>query len=292
MMAETTAQPAPRSTSRRNRSIFATFWTYFALLWLVIYCLFPLGWMISTSFKPTEDTYVIPPLWIPPHPTLSSYETILGIQNFPRYFFNSAVVSLATTILALIFACLAGYGFSRFRFRGSRLLMVFTLITQMFPGILLVIPYFAVMNSLGLFNTYPALVIAYTSFSLPFCIWMLKGFFDSIPAELDEAAMIDGCGRFSAFLRVILPLSAPGLAATAIFSFLIAWNEFLFAVALTSTPDMSLVTVGIVSNIGQFRIAWNDLMAAAVLATIPTITLYTFLERYLVQGLTAGAVKG
>lgn len=272
--------------------LLGAFWTYFALLWLVVYCLFPLAWMVSTSLKPTEDTYVIPPLWIPSHPTLNSYRMILGIQNFPRYFFNSSIVSFSTTVLAMVFAGLAGYGFSRFRFRGSRVLMIFTLMTQMFPGILLVIPYFSLMGAAGLLNTYPALVIAYTSFSLPFCTWMLKGFFDSIPAELDEAAMIDGCSRTSAFLRVILPLSAPGLVATAIFSFLVAWNEFLFAVVLMSTPGMYLVTVGIASNIGQFRIQWNDLMAASVLATLPTIILYAFLERYLVQGLTAGAVKG
>lgn len=281
-----------RGGHRTCARLLGVFWTYFALLWLVVYCLFPLAWMVSTSLKPTEDTYVIPPLWIPPHPTLNSYRMILGIQNFPRYFFNSSIVSFSTTVLAMVFAGLAGYGFSRFRFRGSRVLMIFTLMTQMFPGILLVIPYFSLMGAAGLLNTYPALVIAYTSFSLPFCTWMLKGFFDSIPAELDEAAMIDGCSRTSAFLRVILPLSAPGLVATAIFSFLVAWNEFLFAVVLTSTPGMYLVTVGIASNIGQFRIQWNDLMAASVLATLPTIILYAFLERYLVQGLTAGAVKG
>jgi ABC-type glycerol-3-phosphate transport system permease component len=286
--------PGSKASGRRKpRSrLLRGFWTYLALLWLVVYCLFPLAWMISTSLKPTEDTYVIPPLWIPPKPTLQSYRMILGIQNFAQYFLNSGIVSLSTTVLAMIFAGFAGYGFARFRFRGSRALMIFTLMTQMFPGILLVIPYFAVMSATGLLNTYPALVIAYTSFSLPFCTWMLKGFFDSIPAELDEAAMIDGCSRTSAFLRVILPLSAPGLVATAIFSFLVAWNEFLFAVVLTSTPDMYLVTVGIASNIGQFRVQWNDLMAASVLATLPTIILYAFLERYLVQGLTAGAVKG
>ncbi len=282
----------PRGWRKAWARLLRGFWTYLALVWLVVYCLFPLAWMISTSLKPTEDTYVIPPLWVPPNPTLKSYAMILGIQNFPRYFLNSGIVSLSTTVLAMVFAGLAGYGFARFRFRGSRALMIFTLMTQMFPGILLVIPYFSVMTVTGLLNTYPALVIAYTSFSLPFCVWMLKGFFDSIPAELDEAAMIDGCSRTSAFLRIIVPLSAPGLVATAIFSFLVAWNEFLFAVVLTSTPDMYLVTVGIASNIGQFRIQWNDLMAASVLATLPTITLYAFLERYLVQGLTAGAVKG
>jgi ABC-type glycerol-3-phosphate transport system permease component len=248
--------------------------------------------MVSTSLKPADATYVIPPAWIPDQITLDSYRLVLSLHNFPRYFLNSGIVSIATTLSALVFAAMAGYGFSRFRFRGSNVLMVSILVTQMFPGILLVIPYFSLMSNVGLFNTYPALIIAYTSFALPFCIWMLKGFFDSIPAEMDEAAMIDGCSRLGVFLRVVLPLSLPGLAATAIFSFLLAWNEFLFALALTASPDMYVVTVGIASNIGQLVIEWNHLMAASVLATIPTIALYAFLERYLVQGLTAGAVKG
>jgi ABC-type glycerol-3-phosphate transport system permease component len=248
--------------------------------------------MISTSLKVSEATYVIPPAWIPDRITLESYRVVLGLHNFPRYFLNTGIVSVSTTVAALVFAALAGYGFSRFQFRGSNVLMVFTLATQMFPGILLVIPYFSVMSAIGLFNTYPALVIAYTSFALPFCIRMLKGFFDSIPVELDEAAMIDGCSRPDVFLKVVLPLSLPGLVATAIFSFLVAWNEFLFGLALTASPDMYVVTVGIASNIGQLVIEWNHLMAASVLATIPTIVLYIFLERYLVQGLTAGAVKG
>jgi multiple sugar transport system permease protein len=177
------------------------FWLYLALLWMTVYCLFPFGWMLSTSLKASEATYVIPPAWIPENVTLESYRVVLGLHNFPRYFLNTGIVSVATTVAALVFAAMAGYGFSRFRFRGSNVLMIVTLVTQMFPGILLVIPYFSVMSTVGLFNTYPALVIAYTSFALPFCIWMLKGFFDSIPVELDEAAMIDGCSRAGVFLR-------------------------------------------------------------------------------------------
>lgn len=277
---------------RSERHAMATFWLWVGLIGLSVYCLFPLGWMLSTSLKPFADTYRLPPIWIPEHPTVQSYVDIWQILSFTRYFLNSSIVAGATTILAVLFAGLAGYGFSRFRFRGSGLLLMFTLITQMFPGIMLVIPYFQLTNAVGLFNSYPALIIAYTSFALPFSMWMLKGFFDDIPTELDEAAMIDGCSRVQAFLRVVLPLSLPGVVGTAIFSFLLAWNEFLFALALTSSQSMYVVTVGIASNIGQFRIQWNDLMAGAIVATLPTILLYSFLQRYLVEGLTSGAVKG
>jgi multiple sugar transport system permease protein len=267
-------------------------WSYFLLGWFVLFCVFPLAWMVSTSLKPLEDTYVVPPAWWPATPTLEAYSNIWRIQSFGRYFLNSCLVSGLATIASLILATLAGYGFSRFQFRGARALMGFTLTTQMFPGVLLVIPYFALSSKAGLFDTYAVLILAYTSFALPFCVWMLKGFFDSVPREVDEAALIDGASRLGTFFRVILPLAVPGVIATSVFSFLVAWNEFLFAVALTSSPNMQLVTAGIVSNIGQFRVQWNDLMAAAVVATVPIVVLYAFCERYLVAGLTAGAVKG
>lgn len=262
------------------------------LLALAAFCLAPLAWMVSTSLKPLEETFVSPPRWIPEHPTLASYASAWSIQSFGTYFMNTAIVSVATTVLALAIGSLAGYGFSRFRFRGRGALMGFTLSTQMFPGVLLVIPYFVMASKVGLFNTHLALIIAYTSFALPFCIWMMKGFFDRVPRELDEAAMIDGAGRLQFFLRVAVPIVVPGLIATAIFSFLVAWNEFLFAVALTSSPKMYLLTVGIASNLGQFRVQWNDLMAAAVLAIVPVVALYSILQRHLVEGMTAGAVKG
>ncbi len=275
-----------------RRTFARAWWSYFFLAWISFFCLFPLAWMIATSLKVFEETYVTPPTWWPAHPTLQAYGTIWSIQSFSTYFVNSSIVAGITTVVSLVLASLAGYGFSRFRFPGAGSLMGFILATQMFPGVLLVIPYFLMSSKAGFFNSYQVLIIAYTSFALPFCVWMLKGFFDRVPRELDEAALIDGAGRFGAFFRVALPLAMPGIVATAIFSFLVAWNEFLFAVALTSSPQMYLLTVGIASNIGQFRIQWNDLMAGAVVATVPIILLYAVLERYLVEGLTAGAVKG
>jgi len=259
---------------------------------LCFFCLFPLCWILSTSLKTLPETFLTPPSWLPSHFEFENYLKIWTIQSFGRYFFNSLIVSSSATAASIVLASLAGYGFSRFRFRFCRSLMVLVLVAQMFPGLVLLIPYYTLASQAKLLNTYSVLIIVYTSFALPFCIWLMKGFFDSIPSELDQAALVDGCTRLGAFARVILPLALPGVVATAIFSFLLAWNEYLFAVVLTSKERMYLVTVGIASNVGQFRIMWNELMAGAVLATIPTIVLYALLERHLVRGLSAGAVKG
>jgi ABC-type glycerol-3-phosphate transport system permease component len=263
-----------------------------ALAGLAVFSLFPFAWIVITSFKDITETFLIPPSWWPQRFTLQNFITVWTIQSFGRYFLNSLIVSGVTTVLSIALASLAGYGFSRYRLPGGRAMMVAVLAAQMFPGIVLLIPYFTMASRLQMLNSYPVLILAYTSFSLPFCIWMMKGFFDGIPVELDEAATIDGCSALGAFLRVVLPLSLPGVVATAIFSFLVAWNEYLFAVVLATRENMYVVTVGIASNIGQFRIQWNELMAEAVLATVPTIILYALLERHLVRGLSAGAVKG
>jgi len=263
-----------------------------ALAALTVFCLFPFAWIVATSLKDLSETFLIPPSWLPRRLSLENFVKIWTIQAFGRYFFNSLLISGATTLLSIVLASLAGYGFSRFKLPGGRAMMVAVLAAQMFPGIVLLIPYFRLASRAQMLNTYLVLILAYTSFSLPFCVWMMKGFFDGIPTELDEAAVIDGCSSLGAFTRVVLPLSLPGLVATAIFSFLVAWNEYLFAVVLATRENMYVVTVGIASNIGQFRIQWNELMAGAVLATVPTIILYSLLERHLVRGLSAGAVKG
>ena len=264
---------------------------YFGLAMLVAWVFIPFAWMILTSIKSADELYRFPLEYLPRKPTLHNFSEILAISSFPRQFMNSTIVSVCTATFSVVLASLAGYGLSRFKFSGARLIETFILVTQMFPGVLLVVPYFIIISRVGLFNTYPAMIIAYTSFALPFSTWMLKGFFESVSRELDEAAMLDGCSRFRAFTTVIIPVSLPGIVATIIFSFILAWNEFLFALVLTSSESMYPVTVGIASFIGQWRIAYETMMAASVIATLPTIVLYMFLEKYLVQGLTAGAVK-
>lgn len=265
---------------------------YLALITVTIAVLFPMVWMLSTSLKTEPETFRMPPTWVPLEPTFQAYVSIWQMKNFARYFLNTLFVAVAATALSLLLSVPASYGFARFKFRGARAMMSFILITQMLPSVLLVIPYFTLMRVLGLLNTHLALVLAYASFSLPFSTWMLQGFFATIPRQLDEAAMVDGCSRLQSILRVVVPLAVPGLGATSLFTFLLAWNHYLFALTLATKESMYTISVGLGAMIGEFRIAWNELMAAALLATIPTLIVYTFLERYFVQGLTGGSVKG
>jgi len=262
------------------------------MLLILAATLFPFYWMINTSLKPQSEVFQSPPSFVSAHWTLAGYLQIWASRLIGRYFLNSAVVSVGSTLLAMALSALAAYGFSRFRMRWERPLILVLLFTQMLPGTLLIIPYFQLMAKLHLINTYLSLILAYVSFALPFSTWMLIGFFRSIPLELDEAAMVDGCGRIGAFWRVILPLSVPGLVAVAIFTFLLAWNAYVFALVLTTDPKMFPLSVGIANMLGEYQVIWNEMMAAAVLATLPVFVLYGFLERYLVQGITAGALKG
>jgi ABC-type glycerol-3-phosphate transport system permease component len=180
---------------------------------------------------------------------------------------------------------------SRFEFRGKGSFLTFLLMTQMFPSIMLLIPFYKIMQSAHLVNTHAALILTYISFTIPFCSWMMTGYFKSIPKELDEAASIDGLSKFRTFAQVVLPLAVPGVVATAIFSFITGWNEYMFALVLTQSEDMKTVPVGIGQLIGQYKILWNDMMAASLYAVIPLVVLFVFLQRYLISGMTAGAVK-
>ena len=265
---------------------------YLSLITVTAAVLFPMVWMLSTSLKTEPETFRMPPTWVPVEPTFQAYSSMWKMKNFARYFLNTLAVAASATALSLLLSVPASYGFARFKFRGARVMMSFILVTQMLPSVLLVIPYFTLMRFLGLLNTHLALVLAYASFSLPFSTWMLQGFFATIPRQLDEAAMVDGCSRLQSIVRVVVPLAVPGLGATSLFTFLLAWNHYLFALTLATRESMYTISVGLGAMIGEFRIAWNELMAAALLATIPTLIVYTFLERYFVQGLMGGSVKG
>ncbi|GAK57562.1 carbohydrate ABC transporter membrane protein 2, CUT1 family [Candidatus Vecturithrix granuli] len=261
------------------------------LLVVCFYCLLPFAWMFSTSLKTETEAFRIPPTWIPLQPTIDSYIGIWVRKNFGVYFFNSTAISLATALLSTFVGGMAGYGFSRFVFKGRRFLIGFFLATQMLPGVLLVGPYFKVLTKIGLYDTRTGLIIAFLTICLPFSTWMMKGFIDKVPVELDQSAMIDGCSRIGVFFKILAPVIAPGMVATILFAFLLAWGDLLWALCLTTSESMITVTLGIARTVGEFRIIWPMLMAGSLVGGMPAIILYIFLQRLLVQGLTAGAVK-
>lgn len=262
------------------------------LVILILWAVLPFLWMVSTAFKTTEETYTSPPLWIPHHPTIKNFLYIVKRGAFLTYFRNSVTVAVSTTVISIILSSLAGYSFSRFKFFGGHSLLLLFLITQMFPGALLIIPLFQVIKFLKLLNTLYALILSHITFSLPLCTWLMKGFFDQIPRELEEAAMIDGCSRISAMIYVIFPLAFPGIIAASIFSFIGSWDEFIFALTFTSSDEVRTLPIGLQRFIGSYEIYWNHLGAASVLTTIPVIILFLFIQKYMVKGLTAGSVKG
>jgi len=276
----------------RRRRLIKQFIVVSLLIIVVVVLLFPFLWMVSTSLKPPEEVFTPRPRWIPLNPTLRNFVNILGETPFPRYFLNSVVVAFVTMLLALVVTVFAGYALSRYRFRGKQAFSLWLLVSQMFPPMLLVIPIFVLMLKLGLYNTYVSLIITYGTFALPFSTWMLKAYFDTVPLDLEEAAMVDGCTRLQALARVVLPLAAPGIVTVALFVFILAWQEYMFALTLTRTTDMRTLPVGISLFLGEYRVLWGSLMAGSVVVTAPVILLFSYLQRYIVEGLTLGAVKG
>ncbi|HEX6793936.1 MAG TPA: carbohydrate ABC transporter permease [Casimicrobiaceae bacterium] len=254
--------------------------------------LFPFYWMINTSLKPPEEIFASPPTFFSTHWSLGAYASLFATKPIARYFANSLIVSIGATVVSVSLAALAAYGLTRFFPRGATPFVMFLLFTKMLPETLLIIPYFRLMSDLGLLNTYVALILAYSSFALPFSVWMLIGFFRSIPREIDEAATMDGATVLQTFRRVILPLARPGLTAVALFTFLLAWNSYVWALVLTTDSSMFVLSVGIANMVGEYRVQWNELMAAALVAAVPVMVLYSLLERHLVDAITAGAVKG
>jgi multiple sugar transport system permease protein len=278
-------------TYKNKQKSFKLF-MYAILIIASLFVLIPTLWMLSTALKPAAETMVTPPKWIPEHITFDSFIGIWKNYPFGDYFINSTIIVSISTLISIIFSALAGYGVTRFKFKGKGSFLTFLLITQMFPSIMLLIPFYQVLKSLNLIDTYWGLILVYISFSIPFCTWMMVGFFKGIPTELDEAARMDGCGRIRTFVQIILPLSLPGLASTAIYAMLLGWNEYMFAFILTNSDSMRTIPVGIAELNGYYKIVWNDLMAASFLSSLPLIILFIFLQKYFISSLTAGSVKG
>ena len=263
-----------------------------ALLAGAVYAGFPVLWMLSSSLKSNTEIFAYPPRLVAESFSFSAYLSVLTSSEKLRYFFNSYLVALLVTLFTLIVGSLAGYSFSRYQFIFKRPLNMIIIGVQAVPPITLLIPYFGLIVALRLFNTYAALVLTYMVFTLPYAIIMMTGYFNTLPKELDEAVMMDGGSRFVALWRVLIPISLPGLVATGIYTFMQAWNEFLFALTLTKTTDMRTVPVGIALLMGQHSYEWNEMMAMSVLGCLPVLILYLFFQRYFIAGMTAGSIKG
>ena len=251
----------------------------------------PALWLVLTSFKTNENIFVYPPQVIPDPFTLQNYIDVLHQGQFPRYLLNSLIVSSIATAACLLLSALAAYALTYFEFPGKRVVLAVVVGTQFFPSAVLLLPLFRMWAELGLFNTYFSLIATYTATSLSLCTWLLVGFYRAVPREVLEAATIDGCSKFGLLWRIVLPLALPGLLAGGAFVFIGVWQEFLLAVTLISDPNLLTVMVGLYKFVGEHRIAWNLLIAASVVVSIPTIIIFGLVQRYLVDGVTAGALK-
>lgn len=264
---------------------------YSSLIVLALLVNLPIISMINTALK-SEDAALASPTFFPRSIDLNSFLYVWQQTNFSRHVLNSLLVSILVTLGCVVIASLAGYALSRFQSGFMDLYSIMLLLIQMFPWVLLLIPLFLIFRRLNLIDTLASVVVAYTALALPFSIWMLKAFFDTIPFSIEESAMIDGCSQFQSFLRIIIPLSLPGISAVAIFTFIFSWKEYLLASVFLRSSETKTITVGLQEFVSQFTTDWSSLMTASTIATVPILILILVAQKYLVAGLTAGATKG
>jgi multiple sugar transport system permease protein len=263
-----------------------------AAIAVTAFAIFPLVWTFLTSLKPERDIVTTAIQYLPANPGFDNYATLWRRSDFPRLALNSAVVTATTVAVCMVLGGLAAYGISRYRFRGRDRIMLFYLVIRMFPFVLLLIPLFVMMRQLNLLDSRFGLAVAYTTFLLPVAIWMLKGFFDAIPPDLEDAARVDGATRIGALVAIVLPLIRPGLAATAVLVAISAWNEYLFALMLTSSQGSRTWPVGLQLMVGEFQMPWGTLSAGGMISILPIVVFFALVQRALVHGLTAGGIKG
>ncbi|WP_319563052.1 carbohydrate ABC transporter permease [Marispirochaeta sp.] len=265
--------------------------TYLLLLCGVVFAAFPVIWLLSISIRPNGEVFATPPTLLPKVFTLGAYARIFGSVEKIRFFINSYMVALIVTATTLFIAMLTAYSFSRFEFKGKRILNMLIIGTQTVPPISLMIPYFGMMVAYKMYDTYFALIFTYLALTLPYAILMMTGFFNTLPRELDEAVLIDGGSRLRTLFQVIVPISLPGIVSTGLYTFLLSWNEFLFALTLTKSNEMATVPIGIQLLMGQHTYEWNEMMAMSFLGSLPIMLLFLFFQRYFLAGMSAGSVK-
>lgn len=272
--------------------------THAVLVLSCIIAVFPILWIVSTSFKNRYDVFSTEIELIPPEPTLENYASLFDPASasggyFWNWFGNSLLIAVLTTVLSVFLAATAAYALSRYRFLGKRPVTSFFLVSQMFPAVILLVPLYQLLAvRAGLANTPWALILAYATTAVPFCVLMLKSYFDTLPIELEEAARIDGLGPFGSFYRIVLPLSTPGIAVTAFYAFITAWNEFLYAIVFLSQPESFTLPIAVRLFINQFTQNWGGAMALSVIVTLPVVVFFYLAQRYLISGLSTGGVKG
>ena len=281
-------------SAHRNLTPVSGVMKYAFVLLAVGAALAPVYWMVTISLKSDVDQFAVPPRWFNFSPTLIHYKDAFLERSFGQYLLTSAIVAVMSTLCALLFGTLAAYALARFRLphKLDTRLALWILSTRMLPAIVTAVPLFLMMRDVRLLNTRASLIIVYTAFSLPFVVWMMRGFFMEVPREMEEAARVDGDSRLGALWRVVLPMVVPGLAATAVFCLIISWNEFLFALILTQTDEAMTLPVGIAGRVTQYEIKWGVMSAAGVVAMMPILVFAMAVQRYLVRGLSLGAVKG
>jgi len=276
---------------KRGSSLFGAVLRYLLLAAMLAFLLFPFYWTFVTSIKPESELYGQTVTYWPQRATFDSYAKLFLEFKFLKPMANSLVVAAATTTISLTVSLLAAYAFSRYRFKGRKFLMTLFLTNNMFPTVLLLIPLYAIMRKIGILYTPRALVLSYTTFTIPFSIWLLSGYLDDLPASLEEAAMVDGANRAQAFIRIILPILAPCVVATGAYVFMTSWNEYTFAVMFTNEANRT-IPVALRNLIGQLGVQWGMLTAGGIITIIPVCIMFFFAQKRLIAGLTAGAVKG
>jgi multiple sugar transport system permease protein len=274
--------------ARRHRGVLVI---WLLAIPIVLLSLGPFLWLLKTSLVPESRIFVRPLEYLPSTVTLENFVMLFERMNFFGYFANSFIVAIGSTVLGLIISMSSSYAFARFRFRGRRFFMTLFLVIPMFPTVLILIPIYDIMRVTGLLNTYGSLIVAYSSFTIPFAVWMMTGYFAALPVEMEEAARVDGCSRLGAFVRVLLPTAVPGISATALYIFIVSWNEYTFAAMLAQDEAVRTLPVALQFFITEFTVNWGLLAAGGVIVSLPVILLFVVLQRQLIAGLTAGAVK-
>ena len=282
---------------KKNKNIYRTFAFWLITIVIAFIVLFPVVWLFITSFKPDKETFMVPPSFLPHEFTFGIYQRILeGGTAKPApwilNFFNSLKIALVTTVLTTILSALAGYGFARYRFPYKFILLLIILVGQMLSGPALLVPIAVLIENIGLTNTHTGLILLYTAFAVPFTTWLAIGNFEAIPREIEESALVDGCNQFTAFIKVVLPLSRIGLITTAIFAFLMSWSEFPFALVLIQTDEQQTMPLAMARLIREFNVFFNEMGAVTMLFTIPIFLVFLFAQKYFIRGIAAGALKG